>query len=640
MVPAVMDEPALRRRLLEEGWEAEARSDRWLAGAGGAALLLAWISDMMLLGPTPLAFVLLGVRVLATAMLVPSFVASLAKRPPERLDRARLLLVASAVPVLVLIALHPTSLAADGWGMVAAWTLLAIWANVPLLPKIATLGSSYLLFLVHLWLAMAEHGEAYGETSQVVTVVVCGALAVLVVPWLPHRTELHRLRELETRLRLEQEIGLREQREREAREAGARADRAAVQARQAAHKAQEEARLRTELFANMSHDLRTPMAGILGIVELMQDTPLTEEQAGFIATIRASNQTLLSLLDDVIDFARIEEGKLPIAPTTVPLAETLQRPAELMRVTAERKQLRLHVDLSPGLPRHVKLDPARVQQVLLNLLGNAVKFTQHGGVTLRASMRDRDGRRVLRVEVEDTGIGFTEAQAPRLFRRFSQAEDKTVHRFGGSGLGLSICKSLVDLMGGRIGAERRAEQGALFWFELPIEASEAPVAAEQGPALPKLRVLLAEDNPVNQLVASTMLKKLGQSVTVASDGEQALSLLLRESFDLAIIDMQMPIMDGVEVAHRVRSTTGPASTVRIVALTAAAEPEKRAEFLAAGVDAVYTKPIDMTRLRHLVQVEGATGAGPLHHATPQGGSTDAPGHEPQPAEPDPCGYVG
>lgn len=603
-----MDDAALRRRLLEDGWEAEARSDRWVAGAGGAALLLAWISDLMLLGPTPQAFVLLGVRLLGVTMLVPSLVASLAKRPPERIDRARLFLVASALPVLALIAINPTSLAADGWGMVATWTLLAIWANVPLVSKTAMLGSSYLLFLVQLWLVMKQRGPAYGHTSEVVTVVVCGAMAVLALPWLPHRTERHRLRELASRLRLEQEIRLREQREREAREAEARADRAAVLARQAAHKAQEEARLRTELFANMSHDLRTPMAGILGIVELMQDTPLTEEQAGFIATIRASNQTLLSLLDDVIDFARIEEGKLPIAPVTVPLAETLLRPAELMRVTAERKQLRLHVDLSSGLPRHVKLDPLRVQQVLLNLLGNAVKFTQHGSVTLRASMRGLEGSRTLRVEVEDTGIGFTEAQQERLFRRFSQADDKTVHKFGGSGLGLSICKSLVELMGGRIGAERRAEQGALFWFELPIEASEAPVAAEHGPSLPQLRVLLAEDNPVNQLVVSTMLKKLGQSVTLASDGEQALRLLLEESFDLAIVDMQMPLMNGDELVRHVRRSAEPASKVRIVALTAAAEPEKRAEFLAAGVDAVYTKPIDMSGLRHLVQVEGATGA--------------------------------
>jgi len=600
--PSTTDETALRRRLLEEGWEAEARSDRLLAGVGGLVLVLAWISEVVLLGFTPLSFVLLGLRIVGALMLMPLLLATLATRPPAWISRARLLLVAAAVPISLLIVLHPTTLTTDGWGLIAAWTLLAIGVSTPLVPKIAILGSTYGLFLVHLWVVMAERGAAYGEASQVVTVVVCGALAVTVLPWLPHRSDHHRLREFESRTRLEQEVRLREQREQEARRAEARADRAAEEAQLAARHAQQEARLRTELFANMSHDLRTPMAGILGIVELMQDTPLTEEQASLLLTIHASNRTLLSLLDDVIDFARIDEGKLPINPISVSLADTLRRPAELMRVTAERKGLCMRIDLPPSLPPQVKLDPSRVQQILLNLLGNGVKFTPHGSVTLRAIVLG-PGR--LRVEVEDTGGGFTEEARARLFQRFVQADETSFRKFGGSGLGLSICKGLVELMDGRIGAEHGAEGGALFWFELPLEEAEVLDGEEETEApLPHLRVLLAEDNPVNQLVVSTMLKKLGQTVTVASDGAQALDLLLRERYELAIVDMQMPIMDGVELTRRLRSASAPSSTVPIVALTAMVESREHAEFRAAGVDAVYTKPIDLARLRHLLRAEG------------------------------------
>ncbi|MCA9704227.1 MAG: response regulator [Myxococcales bacterium] len=594
---------AMHQRLLEEGWEAEARTDRWLAGLGGAALLLAWTSDLALLGVTGLAFVLLGLRVTGFAMLIPVLLGALAPRPPKWLWLARLSFLATSVPVCLIIVLHPTTLAVDGWGMVAMWTLLAFGVSAPLLSKVLVLGATYAVFLVHLGHMMAERGDAYGNPSQVVTIVICGALAVLLVPWLGQRSNEHRLRELATRLRLEHEVELREAREQQARAAEARADQAATQARQAARQAQEEARLRTELFANMSHDLRTPMAGILGIVELMQDTPLTEEQAGFLATIRASNQTLLSLLDDVIDFTRIEEGKLPIAAVTVPLGETLRRPADLLRVTAERKELGLNVELDPELPRYAELDPARVQQILLNLLGNAVKFTQHGSVTLRASARSHEDQEILRVEVQDTGIGFTEAQEQRLFRRFTQADDRTVHRFGGSGLGLSICQGLVSLMGGRIGAQRRAEGGSVFWFEIPLRPSQAPPDQEQERPLPRLSVLLAEDNAVNQLVLSTMLQKLGQSVAVANDGQQALRLLQQQRFDLAIIDMQMPVMDGAELTTRVRQAAEPMASTRIVALTATAEPERHAEFRACGVDAVYTKPIDLVRLRRLLETE-------------------------------------
>ena len=593
------EDAELRRLCAEDMWPREARYDRVTAIAAFAANSLAWFANYTALGFSRQGLLILGLNVLSSLAALPWLAATFSRRPPSWQNAAKLSYIAcSTFGTIAVCELNPTHVATQGWGMVAAWTLVSLLIRVPLRPKLALNFATFATYVVQLSHMTATRGDRYATPHDVAVVLVVGALAAFVLPWVPRRLEEQRLREFVIRRRLEQ-------RERELVEAKDRADRAADEAQRAARKAEREARLRTELFANMTHDLRTPMAGILGIVELMRDTPLTEEQAGFIETIRASNQTLLSLLDDVIDFARLEEGKLPVVLVAAPLYETLKRPAELMRVAAERKGLALRVELPLDLPAHVKLDPARVQQILLNLLGNAVKFTQHGSVTLRARARlDEGGRGTLRVEVQDTGIGFTDEQADRLFQRFSQAEDGTAQRFGGSGLGLSICKALVELMGGTLGADGKPGRGARFWFEIPVEKSQPPSGAGAGSAVPSMRVLLAEDNPVNQLVISSMLKKLGQEVTVAGDGEQTLRLLLEERFDLAIMDMRMPVMDGEEVTRRLRGDERAGATY-VVALTASAAAEQQAEYRAAGVDAVYTKPIDMERLRHLLIKEGA-----------------------------------
>ncbi len=599
--PFTASERELRRLCAEDAWPKESRYDRLIAVAALLANAGAWLANYNLLGFSSVGLLVLGINVLSAAAALPWLIGTFAPRPPRWQDAAKLAYIAGSTGgVIAVCELNPTHISMQGWALVAAWTLVGLLVRVPLRPKLALNLGLYALYVLHLVRVVGLRHDRYATSHEVAVVLMCGALAAFVLPWVPHRLEELRYHEFAIRLRLKE-------RERELLEEKLRADRAAEEAQRAARDAAREARLRTELFANMSHDLRTPMAGILGLVELMRDTPLSEEQAGFIETIRASNQTLLSLLDDVIDFARIDEGKLPIAPIAVPLAETLKRPAELMRVTAERKELALHIDLPATLPTYVKLDPARIQQILLNLLGNAVKFTQHGSVTLRARMLE-GGPAALRVEVEDTGIGFTREQAGRLFQRFSQAEDATVHKFGGSGLGLSICKGLVELMGGTIGVEGQLGRGARFWFQIPTEEVQPPSRADVGIAVPSLHVLLAEDNPVNQLVLSVMLKKLGQEVTVAGDGEQALRLLMQERFDLAILDMQMPVMNGQEVTRKLRGTprtgTGRAALTYVVALTASATAEQQAEFLAAGVDAVYTKPIDMERLRHLLIKEG------------------------------------
>jgi signal transduction histidine kinase/ActR/RegA family two-component response regulator len=597
------DSPELRRLYAADAWPKDARYNRLLGASGVAADSLGWFTSAAGLGASRLAYVLLAVHLLGASCAVPLFASGFARTPPRWVNGARLLAAVGTCGMMIAtFALRPTEISTQGFIMVVVWAMNAIILNAPLWPKLGVHAASFALFFVHVRAMIAARGDAYATPREVFAVAISGALAAFLVPWVPHRMEERRFREFVIRRRLEREIRTREQREREVLEEKRRADRAAEEARRAAALAAEEARRRTELFANMSHDLRTPMAGILGLVELMRDTPLSAEQIGYIETIRASNQTLLSLLDDVIDFARLEEGRLPIVKIAAPVAETLRRPAELMRVVADRKQLALRVELAADLPAFARLDPARVQQILLNLLGNAVKFTLQGGVTLRARALATPGGPRLRVEIEDTGIGFTAEQRERLFQRFSQAEEGIIHKFGGSGLGLSICKGLVDLMGGSIGAEGEPGRGARFWFELPLEAAAAPVESVSE-AAPPMRVLLAEDNAVNQLVLSIMLKKLGQDVSVASDGEQALKLLLSERFDLAILDMQMPLLDGAEVTRRLRLSGSGASRTRVVALTASATAEQQAAFLAAGVDAVYSKPIDIDRLRRLLARE-------------------------------------
>ncbi|MEZ4293763.1 MAG: ATP-binding protein [Polyangiaceae bacterium] len=589
----------LRRLCRAEAWPAEARFERIVAAAAVGANALAWFANFSLLGVSRLSLAVLALNVVAALSALPWLAGTFARTEPRWHDAAKLAYIAVSMGGTIAICqLNPTHISSQGWGIVMAWALVGLLLRVPVRSKLLLNAPLFAAYVVHLLHVTRQRGPAYASTHEIVVVLMCAALAAFLLPWVPHRLQEHRYRELAIRRRLEE-------RERDLIEQTRRAERAAGEATQSARDAANQSRLRTELFANMSHDLRTPMAGILGIVELMRDTPLTDEQASFIETIRASNQTLLSLLDDAIDFARIEEGKLPICAVPVALGETLRRPAELMRVTAARKGLALHIDIAPDLPRYIRLDPARVQQVLLNLLGNAVKFTQRGAVTLRARAHtDASGRALLRVEVDDTGIGFTAEQASLLFQRFSQAPDVAAGKFGGSGLGLSICKGLLDLMGGSIGAQSRLEGGARFWFELPMERTEAPSGSAAKSAVPELSVLLAEDNPVNQLVLSAMLQKLGQRVTVAGDGGEALRLLTERTFDLAIMDMRMPVMDGADVVRRLRARDAE-PRLQIVALTASATADQQAEFRAAGVDAVYTKPIDMDRLRRLLVHEGA-----------------------------------
>lgn len=613
------DRADLARRSFEEAWAREARYDRWLGLIASVGVLGGWVTDYLSMGLSSTTMWTLLVRVIAALTAVPFWAATFAPRPPRWLTRAKLVFLATFPNVvIVLMMLQPSRGAIHGWVVVFMWAILQMTMLAPLRAKILLGMMSLGVYVAGLFYVVPRMGEAYGKPYEIYAVIACALPCILAVPWLPHRMEERRIRELATRIDLEREVELRKDRERaleiakeeaeratrELRGEKARADEAADRARAAAQRAELETQKRAALFANMSHDLRTPMAGILGLVELMRATELTEEQRGYVETIRASNQTLIALLNDVIDVSRIEEGKLPLAPMPAPVGDTLRAAADLLRVSAERKGVSLRVELDPGLPDYARLDPVRVQQIVLNLLGNGLKFTERGTVTMRAMRKDWVGQRgLLRVEVEDSGIGFNAEQRKRLFQRFNQADDATAQKFGGSGLGLSICAGLVMLMGGSIGAEGEPGKGALFWFEIPTEETKSPSGAGAS-EVPILRVLLAEDNPVNQMVLHLMLKKLGQEVTVASDGKQALRLLTEQRFDLAVMDMQMPILNGDEVTRRLRMLSGTAALTFVVALTASATAEESAKFTKAGVDAIYTKPIDMDGLRRMLAKEG------------------------------------
>ena len=612
MTSAFASDAELRQQFVAEGWSAKARYLRAVAALGLLFIPLGWLTDLAVLGPSVLAFALLGPRLLTAATMLPLLVASWSPRRPAYLPAAHAL-VAFGVPAghTLIFTLKPSNVSAQGGAMVFLWAVFALGLQSSVRGKIVAGAAGLALYCVHLAYLAHATGGAYVDPTRAAPVLLLAAIAVFVLPWWPERIEEQGLREYVARRRFEHELALRETREAAlaVAEAAARvAEQGALEQKERADRAAElarhEAATRAALFADMSHELRTPMSGIQGVVDLLRGTPLDAEQASYLETIRASNQSLLALLNDVIDFTRIEEGRLPLAPTSAPLIETLRAPLEALRASAERKGLALRFVAAEGLPEYVRLDPARVQQVVVHLVENAIRFTAQGSVALRATVSEVQERRgTLRVEVEDTGRGMSRAQQERLSQRIGPADRDAARRAGGSGLGLPICKGLVELMGGAIGVDSELGRGSRFWFEVPIEVSGAPREDEADAEVPTLRVLLAEDNPVNQMILSLMLKKLGQAVTVASDGKQALDLLHAHgfAFDLAILDMQMPEMNGDEVARRLRASGGAAAAAMVVvALTAGVSADEQRRHERAGIDGFYTKPIELAELRRML----------------------------------------
>ncbi|MEI6986286.1 MAG: ATP-binding protein [Rhodospirillaceae bacterium] len=319
-------------------------------------------------------------------------------------------------------------------------------------------------------------------------------------------------------------------------------------------------RSKSEFLAMMSHEIRTPITGVLGMADLLRRTPLNDEQVGYLDTLGTSTKTLLTVLNDILDISKIEAGKIVFEAAEFDLHRAVIDTIAMFMGSAVVKNLALVHDFAEDLPRWVIGDQARFKQLLFNLTSNAIKFTAHGGVCIRASVKSYNGALInLLLEVDDTGMGIAPDQLAMLFKPFTQLGASTTRCFGGTGLGLVITKRLVEMMGGSIGVDSQLEKGTRFWFSLPLQLapSRATVTADDAtPSVPivvkSLRILLAEDNRINQMLVRTMLQKMGHTVVVADNGRIAVDTVAAGDFDVVLMDMQMPEMDGEEATRVIR----------------------------------------------------------------------------------------
>ncbi|MEO6340132.1 MAG: PAS domain-containing protein [Caulobacteraceae bacterium] len=352
------------------------------------------------------------------------------------------------------------------------------------------------------------------------------------------------------------------------------------------------AEAKSQFLANMSHEIRTPMNGVLGILGLLNKEQLSDEARQMVAEAEGCGQMLAQLLNDVIDFSRINAGRLELSPEPTDVAAVLRSVTELLRPQAEGKSLELTTRIEGG-DGWAMIDPVRLRQGLFNLIGNAIKFTLEGRVEARLTISEEGpGQKRLRFEIEDSGVGIPASVQATLFQRFQQADGSTARRFGGSGLGLVITRALAEMMDGEVGFTSVEGKGSTFWLDVPAPAAERTSTAEECLAgLEGLNILVVEDNATNRLVATKILEGLGAQVTTADDGVLGVEAVMAMTFDLVLMDVQMPRMDGVEATRTIRALDGPVSRVPIVGLTANVMLHQWQEYREAGMDGVASKPI-------------------------------------------------
>jgi len=384
-------------------------------------------------------------------------------------------------------------------------------------------------------------------------------------------------------------------------------------------------RAKSLLLANMSHEIRTPMTGVIGFADLLADTPLTAEQRDYVEHIRSSGEALLILINDILDFSKITAGKLALESRPLDVRLTVERAAGLLAKQAASKELRLAVTVDPSTPAAIFGDAVRLRQILVNLVGNAVKFTEEGEVSLTVSARRYPAAQDVSPDsaadtyeiefvVRDTGPGIAPEHQRRIFDSFSQVDPSISRRFGGTGLGLAISKSLVDQMGGALSVESEIGVGSTFRFTIPARVADSKPSHTRRAALgeihaglPPVRVMVVDDNIVNRKLMTMALGRMGIRADLAENGAEALERVAHRPYDVVLMDVQMPVMDGLEATRRIRQEIPPAAQPRIIAMTASAFPEDRDNCMQAGMDDYVTKPVNFEELLQAMRRSNAAG---------------------------------